>query len=633
MFTDMVGYTALGQRNESLSLALVEEQRKLLRPIFSKHNGREVKTMGDAFLVQFASALDAVRCAYDIQRASREFNLTLHAEKRLYLRVGIHVGEVVETKGDILGDAVNLASRIEPLSEAGGVCVTRQVYDQVLNKFELPLVSLGSKILRNIDRPTEVYKMQMPWSERTEISATKQDKKRIVILPMVNMSADPAEEYFADGMTEELISTISGNSGLRVISRTSTMSYKGTHKGATEIAKELGVGAILEGSIRKAGNLVRIAIQLIDASTDELLWSQKYDKELSDVFVIQGDIAMKVAGALKVVPLAQEEAQIEKRFTGDTEAHTLYLKGLYHLRKETQEELDKAIQYFELAIDRDKDFAMAYVGLADCHNLLGSTGYSDSKEAFSKARALVQKALAIDENIPEAHAVLGTILQDYYWDLPGAEKEFKRAMQLNPNWAEIPHCYADYLALTGRLNQAIEELGRAEELDPLSLDIRNCSAWTLTVARSSDRAIEECKKILDTDPKFIPAYDKLERAYLHKSMYDKAVETMEKAVAVSGGNARAKAFLGYAYAIGGKSQLAERVHSDLKKMAETQYVSPLFFAVVCAGLQRKDEAFEWLERAYQERNAGLVKLKVDPIYDNLRSDPRFGMMLNKIGLN
>ncbi len=632
MFTDIVGYTALGQRNEALSLALLDEHRKMLRPVFARHNGREVKTMGDAFLVQFASALEAVRCAYDIQRASREFNISLPGEKRVRLRVGIHVGDVVETQGDILGDAVNLASRIEPLSEDGGVCVTRQVYDQVRNKFELPMISLGTKSLKDVGAPLELYKMQMPWSEGTENLAIKPDKKRIAILPMVNMTADPTEEYFADGMTEELISTISVNSGLRVISRTSAMSYKGTRKGATEIGKELGVGAILEGSIRKAGNLVRIAIQLIDVNTDELLWSQKYDKELSDVFAIQTDIATQVAGALKVTPKVREEYQIEKRFTEDTEAHMVYLKGLYHMHKETEAELNTAMKYFELATDKDQGFALAYVGLADCYGLLASYGYRDSKEAFSKARSLVLKALEIDENIPEAHAVFGTILQDYYWDLPGAEKEFKRAMELNPNWAEIPHCYADYLALTGRLNQAIAELGRAEELDPLSLDIRNCAAWTLTVARSSDRAIEECKKMLETNPNFVPAYDKLERAYLHKSMYDEAVETMEKAVAVSGGSARAKAYLGHAYAMGGQIELAEKVHADLQKMAKTQYVSPLFLAVVCAGLNHKEEAFEWLERAYQERTAALVKLKVDPIYDNLRSDPRFGLMLRKIGL-
>ena len=223
MFTDMVGYTALGQRNESLSLALVEEQRKLIRPILSRHNGREIKTIGDSFLIDFRNALDAVRCAYDIQRATREFNISLPAEKRIHLRVGVHLGDVVESQGDISGDAVNVASRIEQLAEDGGVCITRQVYDHVLNKFELPLMSLGPKALKNVSALVEVYKMVMPWEEERAASRPILDKRRIAVLPFTNISPDPADEYFADGMTEELISTMSRISGMKVIARTSIM--------------------------------------------------------------------------------------------------------------------------------------------------------------------------------------------------------------------------------------------------------------------------------------------------------------------------------------------------------------------------------------------------------------------------
>src|SRR5713226_4381380 len=249
MFTDMVGYTALGQRNESLSLALVEEQKKLIRPLLSRHNGREVKTMGDAFLVEFSSALDAVRCAYDIQRAIREFNVSLPQERRVHLRVGIHLGDVVENQGDISGDAVNLASRIEPLAEDGGVCLSRPVYDQVQNKFELHLTSLGPKQLKNVTSPVEVFKMVMPWEEARIPERTLLDKKRIAVLPFTNMSPDPSDEYFSDGMTEELITSLSGVNGLSVIARTSVMKYKGAPKGASQVANELNVGTLVEGSV------------------------------------------------------------------------------------------------------------------------------------------------------------------------------------------------------------------------------------------------------------------------------------------------------------------------------------------------------------------------------------------------
>ena len=272
MFTDMVGYTALGQRNESLSLALVEEQRKLIRPILARHNGREVKTIGDAFLVEFLSALDAVRCAYDIQRAVREFNISLPEERRVHLRVGVHLGDVVESGGDISGDAVNVASRIEPLAEDGGVCVTRQVYDHVQNKFELKLASLGVKPLKNVNTPIEVYKMMMPWEAEKSTPSPQLDKKRIAVLSFANMSQDPADGYFADGMTEELITSLSAVRELTVIARTSIMKYKGSQKGASEVGRELNAGTLIEGSVRKAGNRVRITAQLIDTSTEGHLW-------------------------------------------------------------------------------------------------------------------------------------------------------------------------------------------------------------------------------------------------------------------------------------------------------------------------------------------------------------------------
>ena len=268
MFTDMAGYTALGQRNESLSLALAEEQRKLLRPVFNRHNGREIKTMGDAFLVEFSNALDAVRCAYDVQRASREFNISQPSDQRIILRIGLHLGDVVESQGDISGDAVNIASRIQSLAEDGGICVTRQVYDQVQNKFDLPLKGLGSRSLKNVSAPIEVFKMVLPWEKEQKSSMSQLDASRVAVLPFANMSPDPSDSYFADGITEEIISTLSGVSGLNVISRTSVMGYKGTTKRVKEIGGELEAGSVLEGSFRKAGNRIRVTAQLIHVGDD-----------------------------------------------------------------------------------------------------------------------------------------------------------------------------------------------------------------------------------------------------------------------------------------------------------------------------------------------------------------------------
>src|SRR2546428_14099645 len=288
MYTDMVGYTALGQRNEQLSLALVDEQRKLIRPVLAKHNGREVKTMGDAFLVEFSNTLDAVRCAYDIQRTTREFNISLPEEQRIHLRVGIHLGDVVESVGDISGDAVNVASRIVPLAEDGGVSLTRQVYDQVQNKFDLPLTSLGSKKLKNVAAPAEVFKMVMPWSEKKASSQVQLERNKVAVLPFANMSPDPGDEYFADGMTEELIAALSKLRGVGVISRTSVMQYKNQTKNVGDIGRELGAGTLLEGGVGRAAIRAGSVVHRFEAGPDNLLWLEITVRILTNTLAFKG---------------------------------------------------------------------------------------------------------------------------------------------------------------------------------------------------------------------------------------------------------------------------------------------------------------------------------------------------------
>ncbi len=280
MFTDMVGYTTLSQRNESLALDLLEEQKRMVRALLSRYGGREIKTIGDSFMVEFASALEAVRCATRIQEVFFERNTKSPQEKKIQLRIGIHIGDVEHKHGDVYGDAVNIASRMEPLSGPGGICISEQVYYQIQNKAEFPIIRLGKQALKNIQLPMDVYRIVLPWEKETHAEDESLEKRRIAVLPLVNMTADPNDEYFADGMTEELISTISGISGLTVLSRTSIMQYKGARKNIVDIGKELNAGTILEGSVRKAGNRVRITVQLVDSPEDRHLWAQSYDREL-----------------------------------------------------------------------------------------------------------------------------------------------------------------------------------------------------------------------------------------------------------------------------------------------------------------------------------------------------------------
>jgi len=295
MFTDMVGYTALTQRNESLALELLQEHRRILRPIFQRHFGSEIKTIGDGFLVEFASALEAARCASDIQQTLHEFNENLQSDRKIRLRIGIHVGDIIHSQNDVYGDAVNIASRIEPLAEPEGVCLTGSVREQIRNKFEFPLEKIFGVSLKNLEEPVDVFRIVFPWEKITRVETGRIERRRIAILPLAIISSDPKDEYFADGLTEELITVLSQLSELRVIARTSVTPYKSTSKGVSQIGTELGVNAVLEGSVRKAGDELRITVQLIDVGTQEHTWASTYDRKLEKVFAVQADIAKQVA--------------------------------------------------------------------------------------------------------------------------------------------------------------------------------------------------------------------------------------------------------------------------------------------------------------------------------------------------
>jgi adenylate cyclase len=643
MFTDIVGYTALSQRDEFLSLAMLDDNRKILRPTFIAHHGKEIKTIGDAFLVEFSSALDAVRCGYDIQRKSREFNLLLPREKRVLIRIGIHLGDVVEdSEGDILGDAVNVASRIQSLAQEGGVCLTQQVFDHVRNKFELPLKSIGKQSLKNVDVPIEVYKMVMPWDDATpdEDEVTKTavlDKKRIAILPFSNISSDPNDEYFADGMTEELISSLSKIRGLRVISRTSVMRYKTTSKGTIEIGQELRAENLLEGSVRKVGNRLRIAVQLIDANTDEHTWSETYDRELQDVFAIQSEISTSVAKALKVRLLPNEKEIIEKIPTRNQEAYTLYLKGRFHFNKLTGKEFENAIEYFQLAVEEDPSFSLAFVGLADSFWYLGSFSYVSRDEAGLKAKQFASRALEIDDMLADAHLSMAQILLNYEWDFDLAENEFQRSIELQPSFARAYAYHAlwtIYHADESEFPEAFSEIRRSLELDPMSTVTLTVAASALMYAGHYDEAIEEFKKAISLDPNVSLAHDNLGLTYVQKGLLAEGIAEIQKAVELTHGrDAFEKADLAYALTKAGRITDARKLVEELQDSNKYPFVSAFALAAAFSALGEKDKAFEWLDRAYAERSTYMyIIVRGGLPLDNIRSDERFENLLRRVGL-
>jgi len=631
MFTDMVGYTALGQRNEELSLALAEEQKKLVRPIFSRHNGREIKTMGDAFLIEFPSALDAVRSAYDIQRGVREYNISQPAEQRIHLRIGVHLGDVVESGGDISGDAVNVASRIEPLAEDGGVCLTRQVYDQAKGKLEIPFVSLGAKSLKNVKETVEVYRMAMPWETGTK-RETELDTKRVAVLPLRNMSPDPNDEYFADGMTEELITALSSVTELTVIARTSVMQYKGSPKRIVDIGRELNAGTMIEGSVRKAANKVRITVQLIDARNEGHLWAQNYDKTLEDVFAIQSEVAQKVAESLKVRLLETDRKKIEKGFTRNAEAHTLYLKGVFYWNKRTPEALQKAVELYEQAIRLDPTFALGYAGIALAYGVTAANYSGDPLTYYPKAKEYALKALSLDDDLPEAHAVLATVIEGYERDLVGAEAEFKRAIELNPSYPSAHQWYSHILQWEKRSSEAWEQLRKALDLNPLSLIVLINMADYHWFMRDYDKAIEYAKKAIELDPAFVFNYDALIRSYVGKSMFNEALQASDAYSKVAR-PVEGQLWRAYVLASMGKAEECHQLLDNLDAQYKEKSVSPYGLAIVHFRLGEADRGFEWLQTAYDSYDRYLFVIAVTPDLDGYREDPRYFALLERTGLS
>ncbi len=633
MFTDMVGYTALGQRNEPLSLLLVEEQRKLIRPILSKHNGREVKTMGDAFLAEFSSALDAVRCSYDIQQAASEFNMSLPVEQRIHLRVGIHLGDVVDSMGDISGDAVNVASRIEALAESGGVCLTRQVYDQIHNKFELVLESLGPKSLKNVSQQVEVFRMMMPWETKPN-DISHNDTTSIAVLPFANMSPDPNDSFFADGITEEIISALSNVSGLSVISRTSAMSFKGTTKKLKEIGRDLEVGSVLEGSLRKAGNKIRVTAQLITVSNDRHVWAQSYDKELDDVFAVQTDIAKQVAESLRVKILAPEMERLDRKPTTSTRAHTFYLKGRYHWNNRDAENIKKAAEYFEQAIKDDQDFALGYVGLADCHEILATNWGIDKSENHEKAKIMLARALEIEPDLAEAHTTKGLVLMNEY-NFAEAEKEFRRAIELKPSYASAHQWYSHLLMALSKPDEAHREIEKAVELDPLSAAINTNLGDYFYLRREYAKSLEITKKSVELNPHSPWILFSLAIRYAKMNMRDDARKEGELAVqfgrdSIPSMEKQIEVALAY---YGGDKQTVRRLLPDLERHFGGPMGPP---AVAIAGyhfcIEQKEMGFEWLERSYSMKEALLPMLRENEFFDSVRTDTRFLDIFKRMGL-
>lgn len=637
MFTDMVGYTSMGQRNESLALKMAEEQRKLIRTVLAKHNGREVKTMGDAFLIEFPSALDAVRCAYDIQRQFREFNLSLPEERRVYVRIGIHLGDVVESPdGDISGDAVNIASRIEPLAPNGGVSLSRQVYDQVQNKFELRIEGLGSRELKNVSIPMDVFRLVMPWDEGEFSHTFEAVPQRIAILPFTTMSPDPQDAYISDGMTEELITSLSGVRQLTVIARTSSMKYKGTSKGVSEIAAELKVGSLVEGSVRKAGNRVRVTVQLINVRTNGHVWVQNYDRQLDDIFAIQSEIAEKVVSQLAVHLVGSEKARLEKKPTENPEGYMLYLKGRHYWNERSDEGLLKAVSYFEQAIKKDSEFALGYTGLSACYSVMARNGPGAPSENFQRAEDFLAKALQLDGKLAEAHAGLANILHYYHYEWEKAELEFQRAIELKPGYSTAHQWFAHLLGSQRRFSESEREMKTALQLDPFSVIVNHNMGAVYYYQGKFDEAIRWFELTNDLDPSLLftsHAHVGLVQAYCYKGMHERAMQEIEKVARLPRKIRWLPLWKAYVFAWMKKTEEARELMREVEVNYKRNSTSPYLIALVYFVLGDVNEGFRWLQTAFDENDGGISWILSEHELKDVRDDARFVALQKAVRLD
>jgi serine/threonine-protein kinase len=455
----------------------------------------------------------------------------------------------------------------------------------------------------------------------------------IAVLPFTDLSPQKDQEYFCDGMTEELIDALTKLEGCRVVSRTSAFAFKGKEQDIRAIGKQLNVSHTLAGSVRKAGNRLRINAQLTNVEDGFQLWSEKYDRELDDVFAIQDDIASALVKKLKMKLTGEQESRLVKRYTENLDAYHLYLQARFHLNKRTEEGLKKGVTFCEQAIALDAGYALAYAGLADGFALLGFQGFLPPKDAMPKAKAAAEQALKIDNDLAEAHTSLGYIHAIYDWNWRGSEKEFVRALELNPNHPAAHYWYALWHLLpTGQFEPCLAEIKKAQELDPLSLVLSAGIGWQYYFARQFDQAIEALQKTLEMDENFLFAHDILGQTYLQMGMYEQAIAEMGKAVALSHRRTLSLGALGHAYALAGKRDEAQKILDELLALAQQKYVSSYDIALVYAGMDEKDQTLAWLEKAYEEHNGWLVFLNVEPRFDSLRAEARFGALLKKVGL-
>jgi TolB-like protein/Tfp pilus assembly protein PilF len=686
LFVDVVGYSKLlleEQREALRELKVIVRGTEQFR-LAEARNQLVCLPTGDGMVLAFFTTPEApVRCAIEVARA-------LQQNPALQLRMGIHSGPVsrvadVNEGENIAGAGINMAQRVMDCGDAGHILLSKRVAEdlaesrewkgflrdlgecEVKHGVKLHLFNFFGNGFGNSAAPTKIaakralamdaggHSRRLPfaiagiillsiiaigwwWSDRPSHRGEQLAKpaevvapeKSIAVLPFENLSDDKSTAYFVDGIHEEILTRLAKVADIKVISRTSTQQFRSKPENLSEIAKQLGVAHILEGSAQRAADQVRVNVQLINATTDAHMWAETYDRKLTDVFAVETEIATKVADTLQARLTGAQRVALAAHPTENMQAHELYLKGRFFWNKRTGDDLQKSIEYFNQAIAADPNYALAYAGIADAYAVLPALTSSSPQDYFSKAKAAVKKALELDDSLAEAHASLAACLCYFDLDYSQAGKEFERAIELDPNYATAHQWYGIvFFAALGRSEEAVVELKRALVLDPLSLIINTDLGRVYYFARRNDESIEQLRKTLEMDRNFYFAHRNLGCALEMKGDFEGALREYAAARALND-DARILALLGHAYAASGNRSEAVKMLDQMKVESKDRYVPAYSFALVYLGLGDKEEALRWLERSYQEHFPEITRIKIEPLLDPLRGDPRFEALANKV---
>ncbi len=616
LFAAIDGYAEIKAWNEQQALTLSHVARDTIKPIIEQHNGVWMHEKNGEIFANFKLPEDAVNCAVAIQQELRD-------NSDVKLRIGIHTGDIKSGIGT--GDIV--ASKIAGSASLSGICISGKVYASIQNTSDITAEYLEDVKPAGVEHPVSVYSLTVPGLPEPAAAATvnskannEKTKPSIAVLPFRDMSADKDQDYFCEGISEEIINALTHIEDLKVIARTSAFAFKGKQEDIREIGKKLDVENLLEGSIRKAGNRLRITAQLVKVADGSHLWSDAYNRELEDVFAIQEEISLAIVEALKVKLLNNEKVVIEKQPTEKVEAYNLYLLCRHHYNMGKWE---IGLEYCKQAIEIDQNYAQAYAGIAE--------GYA-RLENFEEARAAAKRALQIDSNLAEGYTISAWLKLYYDWDFVKAEREFKKAIALNTGYSLAHQFYAKYLRLMGRFTDSINEIKIAKELDPLPLGHYAEAIAIYLLMGNYDEAQEQYCNSVELDPNNFYTNYHFARLYCKLGEFEKSISVYKKLQQIYGYKDSIESRLGYVFGLSGKTDEAQRILQELLKRPKDESVLSIHIALIYLGLGETDKAFEWLEKAYLARDINLLFIKVAPEYENIRSDPRYTVLLKKIGL-